>query len=156
MKKSDNWESLIAERMEAHRESYTPQRIEDARKRNSAEATKRWREKNRERYIAVKRAWEKANPDKVKAYRERNRKNVKRWAEEHPERVRELGRRSDAKRSTSPKRIAWEKAYRQTEAYKERARERDRRRQRTPERRAWEREYRRKRNAALKAAKEAA
>jgi len=34
MEQSTNWESLIAERTEAHRDSYKPQRIEDPVKRN--------------------------------------------------------------------------------------------------------------------------
>ena len=41
-----NWESLIAERIAAHRDTYAPQRIEDAGKRNAARNQKRWRENN--------------------------------------------------------------------------------------------------------------
>lgn len=33
-----NWESLIAERIAAHRDTYAPQRIEDAGKRNARRA----------------------------------------------------------------------------------------------------------------------
>lgn len=47
-----NWESLIAQRQEAHRDTYKPQRIEDPGKRNQARATKEWRKRNNERYKA--------------------------------------------------------------------------------------------------------
>ena len=78
---------------------------------------------------------------------------IKKWAQEHPERKRELNRKSDAKRRNSPKRKAWESAYRQTEDYKERRREYDRKRNQTPERKAWERERSKRRREAEKAAK---
>jgi hypothetical protein len=42
MKKNEEpaWESLIGAKIEAHRGTYKPQRIEDSRKRNAARATK--------------------------------------------------------------------------------------------------------------------
>lgn len=84
--------------------------------------------------------------------RERAKPAIKKWAQEHPERIRELGRKSDAKRRNSPKRKAWEAAYRQTDEYKERRREYDRKRNQTPERKAYERERRKRRRAAAKIA----
>lgn len=143
------WEDLIAERMAMHATTKIC-RQSDARKRNAANATKKWREKNKERYDQKKREWLERNPDKVKIYQERNKKNVKRWAEEHPERIRELNRKSEEKRKNNPARKAWEKEYRARPEVRERNRERDRLRNRTPERKAWEREYRRKRREALK------
>ena len=95
-----------------------------------------------------------ANPDKVKEYQERNKPNNKRWAEEHPERRRELNRKHDRKRAKDPKRIAWTKEYLSREDVKERRREADRKRNRTPERKAYERERGRRRRAAAKLAKE--
>ena len=89
----------------------------------------------------------------MKEYREKAKPAIKRWAEEHPERKRELNRKSDAKRRNSPKRKAWEAAYIQTPEYKARARERDRKRNQTPERKAWERERGKRRREAAKAAK---
>lgn len=144
------WESLIGAKIEAHRGTYKPQRIEDSRKRNAARATKRWRNNNMEHYLAKQKEWRDANPDKIKVYQERNKKNIKRWAEEHPERIRELGRKSDAKRAKSPKRIAWNKEYIQRPEVRERRRLRDRERNKTPERKAYMRERDRRRRAAKK------
>jgi len=144
------WESLIGEKIKAHRKTYMPQRIEDARKRNAANATKKWRKKNWEHYKSKQKEWLAKNPDKVKTYQERNKKNVKRWAEEHPERIRELGRKSDAKRAKSPKRIAWSKEYSQRPEVRERRRLCDRERNKTPERKAYMRERNRRRRAAKK------
>lgn len=153
-----NWESLIGAKIEAHRDTHTVCKIEDASERNTAacrkRATKKWRMLNKERYESTKRAWEKANPDKVKKYREAQKDNIKKWAEEHPDRKRELNRKSDAKRRNSPKRKAWEAAYRQIDEYKERRREYDRKRNQTPERKAYERERRRRREEARRIAKE--
>lgn len=144
------WESLIGEKIKAHRKTYKPQRIEDALKRNAANATKKWREKNWEHYQTKQKEWLAKNPDKVKTYQQRNKKNIKRWAEEHPERIRELGRKSDAKRAKSPKRIAWNKEYSQRPEVRERRRLRDRERNKTPERKAYMRERDRRRRAAKK------
>lgn len=92
-------------------------------------------------------------PEQVKAYREKAKPSIKKWAEEHRDRVRELGRKNDAKRRNSEKRKAWEAAYRQTDEYKERRREYERNRNQTPERKAWERERSKRRREAAKAAK---
>lgn len=142
-----NWESLIASKS---RPCSKICKIEDASKRNAANATKKWRKKNADHYKATQKAWREANPDKIKTYQERNKKNVKRWAEEHPERVRELGRKNDRKRAKTPKRIAWTQEYLHKPEVIERRRQRDRERNKTPERRAWFRERARKRREAKK------
>jgi hypothetical protein len=49
--KSDDWESLIATKM---RPCSSICRIEDARKRNAARATKNWRSRNMDRYKTKK------------------------------------------------------------------------------------------------------
>lgn len=90
-----NWESLIAERILAHRDSYRPQRIEDPGKRNQANAQKRWAEKNPERRREIQRkynakrskdpkriAWQKeydATPERKeyrRKYRRENREEI--------------------------------------------------------------------------------
>jgi hypothetical protein len=148
-----NWESLIGAKIEAHRDTHTVCKIEDAGKRNSRRAQLKWKHEHRSEENERRRKWEAKNPDKVKAYREKAKPAIKRWAEEHPERKRELNRKSDAKRRNSPKRKAWEAAYRKTDEYKERRREFDRKRNQTPERKAWERERSKRRMEAAKAAK---
>lgn len=150
---SANWESLIGAKIEAHRDTHTVCKIEDARKRNSRRAQLKWKHEHRAEENERRRKWEAKNPDKVKTYRERAKPAIKKWAQEHPERKRELNRKSDAKRRNSPKRKAWETAYRQTDEYKERRREYDRKRNQTPERKAWERERSKRRMEAAKAAK---
>jgi len=45
----DSWESLIAERTEAHRDSYKPQRIEDPVKRNESNYQKTYMRQYRQR-----------------------------------------------------------------------------------------------------------
>lgn len=146
-KKSDipSWESLIAQKQAQHRDTYKPQRIEDASKRNSAAATKRWRKKNWEHYRAKQKEWLAANPEKKKLYQQRNKKNIKRWAQEHPERIRELGRKSDAKRRNSERRKAWAEEYKTRPEVIERRRERERLRAKDPKRIAWRKAYEEKR-----------
>lgn len=151
-----NWESLIGAKIEAHRDTHTVCKIEDAGMRNARRAQLKWKHEHRAEENERRRKWEAKNPDKVKAYREKAKPAIKRWAEEHPERKRELNRKSDAKRRNSPKRKAWEVAYRQTPKYKERRREYDRKRNQTPERKAWERERSRRRAEARRIAKEEA
>ncbi len=147
MKKNEEpaWESLIGAKIEAHRGTYKPQRIEDSRKRNAARATKRWRNNNMEHYQAKQKEWRDANPEKIKVYQERNKKNTKRWAEEHPDRIRELGRKNDAKRAKSPKRIAWKKEYNARPEVKARKAEQSKARELKPERIAWKKAYEEKR-----------
>lgn len=152
----DNWESLIGAKIEAHRDTHKVCKVEDARKRNKLQQQRKWKREHRAEENERRRKWEAKNPDKVKAYREKAKPAIKRWAEEHPERKRELNRKSDAKRRNSPKRKAWEAAYRQTPKYKERRREYDRKRNQTPERKAWERERSRRRAEARRIAKELA
>ena len=125
-----NWESLIAERTESHMGSYKPLRIKDPLKRRKVEYNKKWRE---------------ANPDKVKIYQERNKKNVKRWAEEHQERRRELGRINDRKRAKTEKRKKWVEDYMARPEVIERRREQMKKRELDPNRIAWKKAYEEKR-----------
>lgn len=148
-----NWESLIGAKIEAHRDTHKVCKVEDARKRNKLQQQRKWKREHRAEENERARKWRAKNPDKIKEYQERAKPAIKKWAQEHPERKRELNRKSDAKRRNSPKRKAWESAYRQTEDYKERRREYDRKRNQTPERKAWERERSKRRREAAKAAK---
>ena len=135
-----DWETLIAERMRP----CVALKIEDASKRNAANATKKWREKNLDHYKLKQKEWAKANPDKIREYRQRNKKNVKRWAEEHRDRVREIHRKSDAKRRTDPvvraKRKAWQDEYNHRPDVIARRREQNHKRQQTPKRKEYERQ----------------
>ena len=149
-----NWESLIGAKIEAHRDTHTVCKIEDARKRNKLQQQRKWKREHRAEENERARKWRAKNPDKIKEYQERAKPAIKKWAEEHRDRVRELGRKSDAKRRNSEKRKAWEAAYRQTPEYKARARERDRIRHSTPEYRAKERERSKRRREAEKSAKQ--
>lgn len=124
------WESLIGAKIEAHRDSYRPQRIEDPLKRRKVEYNKKWRE---------------ANPDKVKIYQERNKKNIKRWAEEHQERRRELGRINDRKRAKTEKRKKWVEDYMARPEVIKRRREQMKKRELDPKRIAWKKAYEEKR-----------
>lgn len=151
-----NWESLIGEKIEAHRDTHTVCKVEDASLRNKRRAQLKWKHEHREQVNETARKWRAKNPEKVKRYQEKAKPAIKKWAEEHPDRRRELNRKSDAKRRNSPKRKAWEAAYRQTPEYKERRREYDCKRNQTPERKAWERERSKRRAAAKKRLKEAA
>ena len=151
--KRDDWESLIATKM---RPCSSICRIEDARKRNAARATKNWRSRNMDRYKTNKKEWEKAHPEKLKMYNERHRNLRKRWAEEHHDRVLELGRINDRKRRKTEKRKAWEKEYRQRPEVKAKRREYDKKRAASPERKAYERERSRRRREQSKLKKEAA
>lgn len=140
-----SWESLIGKRNESHFFTHKDLKIQDPSKRNSANATKRWRKKNQKHYQDKQKEWRDANPDKIKIYQERNKKNVKRWAEEHPDRVRELGRKADRKRAKSPKRIAWTNEYKQRPEVKERRAKQSKERELKPERIAWKKAYEEKR-----------
>lgn len=148
-----NWESLIGAKIDAHRDTHKVCKVEDARERNKRQQQLKWKREHRAEENERRRKWEAKNPDKVREYRERAKPAIKRWSEEHHERVLELGRKNDAKRRNSEKRKAWEAAYRQTDEYKERRREYDRKRNQTPERKAWERERGKRRREAAKAAK---
>lgn len=148
-----NWESLIGAKIEAHRDTHSVCKIEDARKRNKLQQQRKWKREHRAEENERYRKWRAKNPDKIKKYQERAKPAIKKWAEEHRDRVRELGRKNDAKRRNSEKRKAWVAAYRQTPEYKARARERDRKRNQTPERKAYERERKKRRRDAEKSAK---
>lgn len=139
------WESIISEKIEQHRDTYKPQRIEDPKKRNAARATKQWRKNNIEHYQAKQKQWLADNPEKVKIYQERNKKNIKRWAKEHPERIRELGRKNDRKRANSEKRKKWVEEYNKKPEVIARKRDREKLRERDPKRIAWKKAYEEKR-----------
>lgn len=141
-----DWETLIASRMRP----CVALKIEDASKRNSANAVKKWRKKNADHYKAYQKEWFANNPDKVKVYRERNKKNVKRWAEEHHDRVLELGRINNAKRRKDPKRIAWTKEYLSRPEVKAKRAEYDRKRNQKPERKEYNRLRSQRRREAKK------
>ena len=148
-----NWESLIGAKIEAHRDTHKVCKVEDASERNKRQQQLKWKREHRAEENERARKWRAKNPDKIKEYQERAKPAIKKWAKDNPERKRELNRKSDAKRRNSPKRKAWEAAYRQTDEYKERRREYDRKRNQTPERKAWERERGKRRREAAKAAK---
>lgn len=158
------WETLIGSRMRPT----VCQAIEDPVERNRKEQAKRWQKNNAEKHNEYSRKWKKAhrekvyatqkkwlaaNPDKKKLYQERNKKNVKAWAEAHHDRIRELGRASDARRRQTEKRQNWTKEYRQRPEVKERLREYYRLRSQTPERKAYEHERAKRRWAEKKAKK---
>lgn len=131
-----SWEELIKDKM---RPCATICKIEDPAKRNQVEATKRWRKNHKEQYDEKQRIWRANNPDKIKAYQEKNKANIKRWDAEHKERRRELGRKYDHNRYNTERRQNWTKEYLQRPEVIERRRERDRLRNKTPERREYER-----------------
>lgn len=139
-----DWETLIASRMRP----CVALKTEDAAKRNSEMATKRWRKNHMEHYLSKQKEWREANPEKVSLYQKRNMKNVKRWAEEHHERVLELNRKHDRKRAKSPERIAYKKAYNSRPDVKARRAEYYRLRSQTPERKEYERLRSRRRRLA--------
>ena len=87
-----NWESLIGAKIEAHRDTHTVCKIEDAGKRNSRRAQLKWKHEHRAEENERRRKWEAKNQDKIKEYQERAKPAIKKWAEEHRDRVRELGR----------------------------------------------------------------
>lgn len=144
-----HWESLIGSRMRPT----VCQAIEDPVKRNRKAAAKRWKQNHKKQVQATYKKWLDANPEKRKLYRERNKKNVKVWAEAHHDRILELNRINDAKRRKTEKRKNWLKEYRQRPEVRERIREADRKRAATPERKAYEHERAKRRWAEKKAKK---
>lgn len=106
-----NWESLIAERTAVKRDTYKPQRIEDASKRNRALRDKRragtpkrkaqqrkYRETHRDELNANKRAY-RATPEGKRKTHEENKK----WREENREYDRERKRAWWKKTHPNPK-----------------------------------------------------
>ena len=149
MEQSTNWESLIASRMRP----CVALKIEDPSKRNTRRQQLKWKHEHREQENKRQRKWMAKNPDKVKEYQQRAKPAIKKWAEEHHDRKLELNRKSDHKRATDPKRIAWKKEYEQRPEVIERRRERDRKRNQTPERKEYFRLRDQRRREAKKAAK---
>ena len=106
-----NWESLIAERRAAKRDTYKPQRIEDAGKRNRALRDKRrdasperkaqkrkYREEHRDELNAKKRVY-RATPEGKRKNHEQNKK----WREANREYDRERKRAWWKKTHPNPK-----------------------------------------------------
>lgn len=125
-----NWESLIAERIAAHRDTYAPQRIEDAGKRNAARNQKRWRENNPEKvrtiydrdnlrrrtdHECIERRRELERSPARKAYK-------KKYKQEHKEHINELHRNYNATEKGRATNSAYNKKWR--ESHKEYDRER--------------------------------
>lgn len=157
-----SWESIIKDKQRTTKPASS---IDDPVERNKKmqekrwrkknpekckEATKRWKQKNKEHVRLVEKAWRDSNPDKIKLYQERNKKNIKAWAEAHRDRIRELNRVNDAKRRNTKRRINWTKEYRQRPEVKERIREADRKRAASPERKDYEHERSKRRWAEKK------
>jgi len=67
-----DWETLIAERTEAHRDSYKPQRIDDARIRNMKAAQKRifkaHYDEDPQHFITLSEQWKKEHPEANRAH----------------------------------------------------------------------------------------
>jgi hypothetical protein len=103
-----NWESLIAERIEAHRDTYAPQRIEDSGKRRLVykerrrsrtpkriEYRRKYREEHREELIAKRHKYNssdhgrKVNSEYNKLWRAKNKEYDRKrkqewWRRTHP------------------------------------------------------------------------
>lgn len=139
-----DWETLIASRMRP----CVALKIEDAAKRNTRRQQLKWKHEHREQENERQRKWMAKNPDKVKEYQQRAKPAIKKWAEDHHDRKLELNRKSDRKRATDPKRIAWKKEYLGRPEVKAKMAEYDRKRNQTPERKEYERLRSRRRRLA--------
>ena len=125
-----NWESLIAERIAAHRDTYAPQRIEDAGKRNAARTQKRWRDNNPDKVRAIydrENFRRRTDPECIERRREfessPSRKSYKKkYKQEHRERFNELHRNYNATEKGKATNAAYNKKWR--ESHKEYDRER--------------------------------
>ena len=127
-----NWESLIAERMAAHRDTYAPQRIEDAGKRNAARIQKRWRENNPEKVRTIydrENLRRRTDPECIERRRKLDRSPArkaykKKYKQEHKERINELHRNYNATEKGRATNSAYNKKWR--DSHKEYDRERKR------------------------------
>lgn len=125
-----NWESLIAERIAAHRDTYAPQRIEDAGKRNAALNQKRWRENNPDKVRTIydrENLRRRTDPECIERRRELDRSPArkaykKKYKQEHKERINELHRNYNATEKGKATNSAYNKKWR--ESHKEYDRER--------------------------------
>ena len=102
-----NWESLIAQRTEAHRDTYKPCTIEDASERN-IKLTRQAYERT-EAAKAKHRAWNKTPAGKASSKR-----RTEKYRKAHPDRIAAKQRR-------------WYAAHKDNLEFKEQKRERDRR-----------------------------
>lgn len=99
-----NWESLIAERIAAHRETYKPQRIDDARKRNGHIIRERWAKKNPERIKLYQHKCDekrKRNPKYIEwrneyEHSEHRKELHRKWRKDNRERINEKKREYNA------------------------------------------------------------
>lgn len=114
---SQNWESLIAERMEMHRDTYRPAAIKDATERNRRDYSRRYnarpevkarnaeRDKTPERK-AQKAAWNRTEKGKASMAR-----HNKRYVESHRVEVRAKNRRFYDKHKQDPAWMEKKRAY---------------------------------------------
>lgn len=127
-----NWESLIAERIAAHRDTYAPQRIEDAGKRNAARNQKRWRKNNPDKVRTIydrENLRRRTDPECIERRRELERSPArkaykKQYKQEHREHINELHRNYNATPKGRATNSAYSKKWR--ESHKEYDRERKR------------------------------
>ncbi len=86
----------LKEMTEEERKAYNCEAVKRYYRRNREKVlayNREWRIKNKERFAAMKRAWEKANPDKVKAQKKRERTKhgarytayLSKWQKDNPE-----------------------------------------------------------------------
>lgn len=125
-----NWESLIAERIAAHRDTYAPQRIEDSGKRNANLNQKRWRKNNPDKVRTIydrDNLRRRTDPECIERRRELERSPSrkaykKKYKQEHRERMNELHRNYNATEKGRATNAAYNKKWR--ESHKEYDRER--------------------------------
>ena len=116
-----NWESLIAERIAAHRDTYAPQRIEDAGKRNAAMNQKRWRDKNTDKVRTIydrQNIRRRTDPECIERRRELERSPArkaykKKYKQEHNEHINELHRNYNATEKGKATNSAYNKKWRE-------------------------------------------
>ena len=109
-----NWESLIAERTAAHRDTYKPQRIEDPVRRNEVLISRAY--ERTEAAKAKHRAWAKTPAGKASLKR-----RGEKYRKAHPERVNAKSRRFYARHKDEPEFKAKKREY--GKLYRERHRE---------------------------------
>ena len=88
-----NWESLIAERILMHRDTYKPQLVEDARERNTKNRCNKWHKKHPEYAREWNRKHELEHPGekakRQKAWREKNKEHIRDYTREYMRRKKE-------------------------------------------------------------------
>ena len=99
-----NWESLIAQRTEAHRDTYKPQKIEDPVARNRILSGRAY--EHTEAAKAKHRAWAKTPAGKASSKR-----RTEKYRKAHPERVNAKSRRFYARHKDEPEFKARKREY---------------------------------------------